>query len=156
MPSNAYTTVANSQYSTKQGTTALHLKQLLRFPAAGPLTRLAMHFLCPLPEIKSCNQHIIFLTDRFTKLARAIAVTTVTSTSLTTVLAYNWVTSYCVSAYLLTDYRLQFISKFSAAITTHLVIKPLTTTAYHTQTKLQMKIYNKTIMVPFYHYVSKY
>lgn len=93
-----------------------------------------MDILGLLPKRKSRNQHVIVLTDRHTKLTRAIYVTTVPSPIALAVIVDNWVIPYGILTYLLTDTGPQFMPKIIAVATVCLDVKHLTTTAFHLQT----------------------
>lgn len=90
-----------------------------------------MDVLGPLRKMESGNQHVTVLTGEYTIQKRPIMVNAVTRTSASTVPVNNLVISYKIPTYLLTDYRLQFISRFFAAVTARMEIRHQKTAVYH-------------------------
>lgn len=64
MANDSYTTVAGFTSCAIEGTRIRHEKQLRLFPAAAPLEFMAMGIPGTIRKSKSCNQHVILLTDR--------------------------------------------------------------------------------------------
>lgn len=115
-----------------------------------------MNILDPFSKTESSNQHVFVLIDQYANLNRAISVTAVSSTNATTIFIYIWVIQYGISACLLTEKGLQFVSKFFAAVTMHLGISHLKTTTYLSPTSGQVERFNKTIVARLEHYVAEH
>lgn len=77
------------------------------------------------------------MTERYTKMATAISVTTVPLKNAATGFVDNWVIPYRSPTSLLPENGLHFVWKFSAAVIVHLDVKHLSTNPYHTQTNGQ-------------------
>lgn len=125
-------------------------------PALGLLEFIAIEVLRPLPRTTSGNQYAIVITDRYSKVTRAIPTSKTASTHAANIFFEHWVIPYGIPKYLLTDNGPQFTSKFFAMICSLLGVKHLTTTAYHPQTKGQVEHYNKTIVTRLRHYVAEH
>ena len=92
MANDAYSTVQNcASYATTRGTLVKHQKDLKLFPAAGPLAFVAMDLLGPLPKTVHGHQHVLVMTDRFSKLTRSIALRTTTASVVANGFLENWV-----------------------------------------------------------------
>ena len=71
MASDAFLTVRNcTSCAATRGTLVKNQKDLKLFPAAGPLEFVAMDLLGTLPRTAHGNQHVLVITDRFSKLTR--------------------------------------------------------------------------------------
>ena len=55
-----------------RGILTKHQKYLKLFPAAGPLQFVAIDLLGPLPKSKKGNTVVLVITDRFSKICRAV------------------------------------------------------------------------------------
>ena len=106
----------------------------------------AMDFLDPLPKSHSVKRHVLVITDRFTKLSRAIPLRD--TNAATTALAFleHWVFVYGALTYLLTNRRANFTTKFFQAVCSSLGVRNLFTTAYHPQTNGQFERFNRTLI----------
>ncbi|CAN8061905.1 unnamed protein product [Agarophyton chilense] len=74
-----------------------HRKYLKLFPATGPLEFVAIDLLGQLPKTKNGYQHILVITDGFSKLTRAIPFKETKSTTLAIAFLNNWVYPYGAS-----------------------------------------------------------
>lgn len=146
MSSDAYTMVADCQSCTAQGTRNLRPKKFRLFSAAGPLQFVAMDILDPLSKTKPYNQHVIVLTDRYTRLTRTMPATTLTPTNAATVFVDNWVIPYGILTYSLTDNGPYFVSKLFRVVTACLGVKHLITTAYHPHINSKVERFIRTIV----------
>ena len=139
-----------------RGTRYKHQKYLKLFPAAGPLEFVAMDLLGPLPKTKSGHVYVLVITDRFSKLTRAIPLGSTTASSVAKAFLEHWVYVYGVPNYLLTDNGPQFAAKFFDTVCGMLGVKHFFTTAYHPQTNGQAERFNKTILDRIRHYVVEH
>ena len=79
-PSDAFSTVRNcTSCAAIRGTLVKNQKDLKLFPVADPLEFVAMDLLGPLSKIAHGIQHILVITDRFSKLTRSIPLRTTTA-----------------------------------------------------------------------------
>lgn len=157
MANDVYQVVKESNSCARmRGTRHAHQKHLRLFPANGPLEFVAMDLLGPLPKTTKGNQNVLVITARYSKLTRAVPLTKTTANHVATAFLENWVISYEIPNYLLTDNGLQFVAKFFAAICLYMGLNQVTTTAYHPQTNGQTERYNKTIVARLRHYVAEH
>ena len=134
----------------------LHKKQHKTkvFPPSGPLDDIAMDLLGPLPQTRNGNQFILVITDRYSKLARAIPMNKTTAPFVAAAVLNNWIFCYGIPNTILTDNGTQFISEFFKTVCHIMGIRRKTTTAYHPQTNGQAERYNKTLATRLRHYVA--
>ena len=126
------------------------------FPPTGPLQDVAMDLLGPLPKTRLGNQYVLVITDRFSKLTRAIPMAKTTAPFIAAVFLNNWIMPYGIPDTILTDNGSQFIAEFFKTVCHILGVRRKTTTAYHPQTNGQAERYNKTIAKRLRHYVSEH
>ena len=139
-----------------RGTPFRHQKFLKLFPATGPMEFVAMDFLGPLPKSHSGKRHVLVITDRFTKLSRAIPLRDTNATTTALAFLEHWVFVYGAPTYLLTDRGANFTAKFFQAVCSSLGVKNLFTTAYHPQTNGQSERFNRTLISRLKHYVAEH
>ena len=139
-----------------RGTAAQRQKLLTLFPAAGPLEFVAMDIAGPYPRTRNGNEYVVVLTDRFTKLTRAIPTRTTTASDVASIFIDYWIYSYGVPDYLLTDRGTQFMSKFFELVCSSLGVKHVATSAYRPQTNGQAERYNRTMVSRLRHYICEH
>ena len=132
----------------------VHQRHLKLFPAKGPLEYIAIDILGPLPRTKTGRQYVVVITDRYSKLTRAVPTAKITAPVVAAVVLEHWVIPYGIPNHILSDNGSQFVSKFFSALCAFLGAKLTTTTAYHPQTNGQTERYNKTIITRLRHYVN--
>lgn len=91
MVSSVYIVVNNCTEFPRMGTKFSHHRKLELFPPDGPLELVAIDILGPLPGIKADRHFIFIVTDRYTKIARAIPTKIVTSTEVTNIFFNDWI-----------------------------------------------------------------
>lgn len=91
---DVHKTALNSSQWPRMGTKLKHQGQLKLLPPVGSLKFLAIDLLWPLPRSKTGNQLVVIMTDRYSKLLRAILTTKITSTQVVHILFYGWVLPY--------------------------------------------------------------
>ena len=138
-----------------RGTANTYQKYLKIFPAAGPLEFVAMDLLGPLPKTKSGHTYVLVITDRFTKLTRAVPLGSTKAPAVAQAFLENWVYVYGAPNFLLTDNGPQFVAKFFEAVCALLGVRHFMTTAYHPQTNGQTERFNRTILDRLRHYVAE-
>lgn len=129
--------VAQNNSCVRNGSRHRNKRHLQHFPASRPLEFIAMDILEPLPETMQGNQYVVIITDRYSKLTRAIKTSKTAAAHMANIFLDHWIVSFDISSYLLTDNGTRFRSKFFASICGYLGVKHLTTTAYHPQTNGQ-------------------
>ena len=133
-----------------------HSTFLKLFPARRPLEFVAIDILGPLPRSTKGNQYLLVISDRFSKMTRAIPLKSITSMTVARAFVENWIYPYGPPAYLLSDNSGQFASKFFQKICQIMGIRNLFTTAYHPQTNGQVERFNRTILSGIRHYVVEH
>jgi hypothetical protein len=126
----------------QQKTTALTL-----FPPQRPFEMVGIDLLGPLAQTSRGNVYILVITDRFSKVTRAVPMTTDT-TAASVALSYfcSWVSYYGAPLALLSDngppFRSKLFRSFNLALGTHCVF----TTAYRPQVNGQTERFNRTLL----------
>lgn len=92
----------------KADASALLAKRLLEFMANGTLG--------PPPRTATWNQHMVKISDRFSKLAWAIRTGIICSLQMTTTFLNNWVMSYEIPSHIFSENGPQFRHKSSKAL----------------------------------------
>ena len=92
-----------------------------------------MDILGPLPKTVHGNGYVLVITDRFSKLCRALPLRNKTATTLANAFLDYWVYVYGAPNYLLTDNGPQSGAKFFEAVCSLLGVQHFLTTAYHPQ-----------------------
>ena len=157
MASDIHQTVTDCRSCARvRGTLRRHQKKLTLFPAAGPLEFVAMDLFGPLPKTAHGNKHILVITDRFTKMCRAIPLRTAQAPQVAQAFLDSWVYPYGVPDTLLTDNGPQFTAKFFESVCGLLGIRHVLTTAYHPQTNGQAERFNRTLGTRLRHYVTEH
>ena len=157
MANDVHATVRDCESCAKtRGTQYKHQRKMKMFPASGPLEFVAMDILGPLPKTDGGNRFVLVITDRFTKMCRAIPIRSTRSHTIARVFLENWVYPYGAPTHLLSDNGPQFASKFFAAVNYMLGVKHYLTTAYHPQSNGQTERFNKTLVQRLRHYVEEH
>ena len=139
-----------------RGSLYKHQRYLKLFPEAGPLEFVAMDLLGPVQRTASGDEHLLVITDRFSKTTRAIPMKSTTAVTVAKALFDHWVDPYGAPFYVLTDYGPQFVDKFFEAVCSMLGLQHYLKTAYHPQTNGQAARFNKTIAERLRHYVAEH
>ena len=115
-----------------------------------------MDFLGPLPKTAHGNQHVLVITDRFSKLTRSIPIRTTPASVVANAFLDNWVYVYGAPRYVVTDNGPQFAAKFFDAVCALLGVRHYLTTAYHHQSNWQTERFNPTLVQRLQHYVEEH
>ena len=126
------------------------------FPPKGSVEDIAIDLLGPFPKTKNRNQFIAVITDRYSKLTRAVPMRKTTATLMAAMFLNNWILPYGISNTIFSDNGPQFSAEFWKTICRPMGVNHKTTTSYHPQTNGQAERYNKTIVSRLRLYVSKH
>lgn len=125
------------------------------FPPPKPLEFVALDILGPLPKTKKGNHRfILVIGDRYTKIAQAVPLETITAHAVAHAFFNHWILPYGVPLLVLSDNGSQFAAKFFQAVCAVLGIKQLFTSTYHPQTNGQIERFNRVILERLLHYVG--
>ena len=133
-----------------------HQAPLKLFPANAPLEYVAVDILGPLPRASSGHRFILVMTDRFSKLTRAVAMRTCTALAVSKAFLEYWVFAYGAPTQLLTDNGSQFASGLFAFTCSHLGVRNMFTTTYHPQTNGQAERFNRTLLASLRAFVGEH
>ena len=139
-----------------RGTRGHKQHELTLFPAVDPLAFVAMDLVGPFVKTKKGFSSILVITDRFSKIARAIPMSSTTAGAVANAFMEHWICPYGIPTYILTDNGPQFVAKIFDHLVTMLGVSHLRTTAYHPQTNGQAERYNRTLVTRLIHYVSEH
>lgn len=151
--SNVYRTVRNCHSCVKTGTRHKNKRHLQLFLATRLLETVATNILDLLPKTTKDNQHVVIITERYSKLTGLVPTARITTTVVACIFFDPWVTPYGIPSYLLTYNGTQVVDKFFGSLCTNLGTKHMTTTAYHPQTSASVDRYDKTIVDRLRHFV---
>lgn len=132
-----------------------HQRQLQPYLPATPLEFVAVDILGLLPKTKTSSGFIIVMTNRCSKLTRAIPTKKTTATDVAHILVEDWAVPYDVPIQLLTNNGPEFAGKFFSAVCARLGTKSMKTATFHPQTNGQTGRYNKTILSRLRHYINE-
>lgn len=107
------------------------------------------------PHAVNENQHVNVMTERYTKLTRAMRTKKTLLLHVANVFCDSWVILHGRPPYVLIDNGVQFTSKLFATPCIMLDMTHLRTTVYHPQKIRQVKQYNFTIDTLLRHYCAK-
>lgn len=124
------------------------------FAPSGPLEFITYDILEALPPREKGNQHVVIISGRHLKLTQVMHKANNSGTYVSTILFYNWFSSYSIPESVLSGIGPQFVAKLFEKLCTDLKVKHLVTNAYHLQTNGQMERYNKTLMDRFRQHVA--
>lgn len=149
--------VANCTSCAKmQGTLTKHQSYLKLCPATFPLQDVAMDLVGPLPKTKDGKRYVLVITDRYTKLARAVAMSKTTAPHVSSTFLSHWVFPYGVPTSVLTDNGPQFIAEFFEFLCATIGVKRVAITAYHAQSNGQTERYNQTLERRLRHFINEH
>lgn len=109
----------------------------------------------PCPRARAVTASFLSSLTDFAKLTKCIAHKTITAIFVSSAVIEQWVAYYGPLDKILSDQRPQLMSKVFIAVMKVLGIETVRTTAYHPQTKSQVKRYNRTIATQICHYVTE-
>jgi len=127
---------------------------LTLFPATMPFQDIAVDLYGPLERTAAGHRFILMITDRFTKLVRAIPMDGTSAVDCASVVLDYWVGAYDPPDGLLSDGGPQFTSHFWGQVCNLLSIEPKVTSPSHPQTSGQTERFNRTMHTILKHYVA--
>ena len=131
-----------------------HASALKLFPARAPLEQVAIDILGELIKTPRGNRFLLVMTDRYTKLTKAVALKRITADTIAQAFVTHWVFSYGAPSYVLSDNGPQFTSRFFRETCRLVGASNLFTTTYHPRTNGQVERYNSTIVRALRHYIT--
>lgn len=105
-----------------------------------------MDILEPPPRTEISNQFVVTITDRYSKLTRALLTAKITSTQVADIFSYERVMTCGIPGCTFFDNGQQDMSMFFTLLCMYLKMKRLRTTVFHPQTNGQVERYNKTLV----------
>lgn len=86
MASNVYKTMSSCHSCAKAGTTFNHKRHRQLFPAMGQLEFVTGAILGPLLKTTEGNQNVVMITDRHSKMTRAVRTATISTNAVVYIL----------------------------------------------------------------------
>lgn len=155
MSSETYTTARQCDLCAKERIRQQKIASKMKlFPATAPLESVALDLLGPLPRSYHGNNHLLVITDRFTKLTRTIPLKDPNASNTARAFCTHWAFVYGPPVTLLSDNGSQFSAKFFQNVCRIMGVKNLYTTSYHPRTNGQTERFNRTICSALRHYVN--
>jgi hypothetical protein len=131
-----------------------HTALLKLFPPSAPLEFVAIDILGPLPKTKSGNRYLLIISDRFSKLTRAVPLAEINAVDVAVAFFNDWMSVYGVPLILLSDNGPQFASRLFQAACATMGVRQVFTSTYHPQTNGQVERFNRTVLEKLTHYVA--
>jgi len=110
----------------------------------------------PLDKTAAGHRFILVITDRFTKLVRAIPMDGASAVDCASVVLEYWLAAYGPPNRPLSDRGPQFTSHFWGQVCNLLFIELVVTSLSHPQTYGQTERFNRTMHTILNHYVSEH
>ena len=126
------------------------------FPPKRAMEFVGIDLLGPLPVTEDGNRYLLIITDRFSKLTRAIPLKKETANDVAEAFFDHWVAVYGIPLILLSDNGSQFRARHFQSLCSILGTKQLFTAAYHPSTNGQTERFNRTILESMTHYVAEH
>ena len=123
-----------------------HRAALQQYIVAGPMERIAMDILGPLPETDRGNQVILVVADYFTKWVEAFALPNQEATTIATKLVEEVICRFGVPRELHSDQGSNFQSKMMAEVCRLLGIQKTRTTPYNPKSDGLVERFNRTLL----------
>lgn len=131
-----------------------HTSLMRHFPATESFSGLAMDLLGPFLETDRGHNVILVMSDRFTKLTRALPLRETIALVVASTFVDYGVSAYGVPDTVLTKNGPQFASLFFQGVMGMLGIIPNYTTPYHRQTNRRVAWFSRTLVRQLRSYVS--
>lgn len=115
----------------KRGCETKYQRHLPIFPPTSPLESIAIDILGRLPRTKNRSEFVVIITDRCSKLTRAIASTKTSTSCVATILFDNQIVPNGIPSFLLNPNGPQFVDNLIWKSCPELKVRHLTRTEYH-------------------------
>lgn len=122
----------------------------------GRFERIAMDIMGPLRETTRGYNHILVMTDYFTRWIEAVPLKNTTAQTIAEAFVDNFICRFGTPETLLTDRGSNFISHLFSNVCKILRIKRELTSPYHPQTDGLVERFNKTFAQIMSHYIDEY
>ena len=142
-------TCAKNRIKLRQRANPLQL-----FPPKGPLESVAIDIFGPLLRTSRGNEYLLMITDRYSKLSKAVPMKTVSAAAVATAFTDEWALTYGPPTDILADNGGAFNSKFFTSVCTILNVRNKFTTTYHPKTNGQVERYNRTFKAALKSYLD--
>jgi len=129
---------------------------LTLFPATMPFQDIAVDLYWPLARTAAGHRFILVITDRFTKLVRALPMDGTTAVDCASAVLDYWVAAHGPPDRLLSDGGPQFTSHFWGQVCNLLSIEPKVMSPSHPQTNGQTERFNRTMHTNLNPYVAEH
>lgn len=157
MAADVVTHVRNCESCARGRVRPLYKRSALRlFPATIPFQDIATDLYGPLPNTAAGHEYVMVITDRFSKLTRAVPMGRVKSIDCASVLLDYWIAAYGLPDRILSDGGPQFTAKFWSQVCNLLSVEPKITTMSRPQTDGQTERFNRTMGRILDHYVAEH
>lgn len=156
MANDGYDTGDQCRSCARNGNRYRHKRSLQLFPLSGSLDFVAIDILRQLSKTTSKNRYVVVITDRYSKLTRAIMSSKTALAHIVNTFLDQRIIPYGIRSFILTDNRSQIVSKVFATLCGLLGVKHLTTTASCPQTNSQAEQFNKTVATRLRHFVGEH
>jgi len=121
-----------------------------------PFQDTALDLYGPLTRMAAGHRFILVITDRFTKLVRALPMDGTTAVDCASAVLDYWVAAYGPPDRLLSDGGPHITSHFWGQVCNLLSIEPKVTSPSHPQTNGQTERFNRTMHTILNHYVTEH
>lgn len=115
-----------------------------------------MDTLGPVPGTLEGNQDVLVMTDRYSKLTKAVPTSKTTASHIVSLSMDNRIMQSDIKTHVLAGNRTQFVGKFFKSLCAFSGTKHLTIPAHHPQTNGQTERLNKTIIVTLQQHVAEH
>jgi len=132
------------------------LSPLTLFSATTPFPDTSVDHYGPLARMAAGHRLILVITDRFTKLVRALPMDGTTAVDCASAVLDYWVTAYGPPDRLLSDGGPQFTSHVAGQVCKFLSIEPKVTSPSHPQTNEETEQFNRTMHTILNNYVTEH
>lgn len=142
--------IINDAPKTRQSITVAALLKL--YTERDPLDFITMDSLRLLSMKTSCNQFVLVMTGRYSKLVRTFLTSKTTSSHIAFLFINSCIITYTIATHMCTDCRTQFFAILFETLSTIVGTELLKTTMYHLQPNGHAPTFNTIIIGKLWHY----